>query len=572
MIKRILPYFKDHLLTFGGALLAMVCVAPLTAGSMWILKQIVDKVLIEKDYAMLKDVVILVLILFFMKAVLSYIHDYLTFYVGQSIVKRLRDDVYAHLHDLSLDFFTATDSARIISKLTNDAQLVQNALTNIPVMVVRDGLTIIGLTCYLFYIHWRFALLAFLILPLSGAVIARFGKSLRKTSREGQSRMADLYTLIQETITGQAVVKAFIREDHERRRFVEMNSGYLKVSLKNSRIEALSSPVMEFIGAAGISVILWFGGNDVIRGVWSAGDFIAFIGSALTLYQPVKNFARANATFQQAMSGAERLFDLMDSKPTVRQKPGAAQLPDFSREIQVDHLNFSYRPDRPVLRDVNLTVKKGEVIALVGPSGSGKTTLAALLLRFYDPVDGAIRVDGQDLRDVTFHSLRRQVGLVTQETVLFNDTVRHNLAYGKADATEPEIVAAAQAANAWEFIERLPQKLDTLIGERGILLSGGQKQRLAIARAILKNPPIMVLDEATSALDAQSEKLVQEAMDRLMTGRTAVVIAHRLATIKNATRIVVLEHGRIVETGSHADLLAAKGLYHKLYELQLLES
>jgi subfamily B ATP-binding cassette protein MsbA len=570
MTKRILPYFKNHLVAFSGALVAMALVAPLTAGSMWILKQVVDKALLSGDGSMLRDIVILVLSLYAMKAVLSYVHDFLTYYVGQAIVKRLRDDVFAHLHDLSMDFFTATDSARIIQRLTSDAQLVQNALTKLPVMIVRDGLTVIALSGFLFYLHWRFALIAFLLLPLSGGLIARFGKSLRKSSRAGQAKMADLYTLMQETVTGQAVVKAFLREDHERERFNQMNQEYFKIYLKNSRTESLSSPVMELLGAAGMAVIMWYGGRDVIRGVWSTGDFFAFIGSALSLYQPVKNFARSNATLQQALSGAERLFELMDAKPSVREKSGAVALPDFSGEIRFNDVHFFYRPDRPVLRDIDLTVKKGVVVALVGPSGSGKTTLAMLMLRFYDPVRGGISVDGHDLKDVTFHSLRRQVGLVTQETILFNDTVRHNLAYGKADATEDEIIAAARAANAWEFIEKLPQKLDTVVGERGVLLSGGQKQRLAIARAILKNPPIMVLDEATSALDAQSERLVQEAMDRLMEGRTAVVIAHRLSTIKNASRIVVLDHGRIVETGTHAELIGKKGLYHKLHELQLL--
>jgi ATP-binding cassette, subfamily B, bacterial MsbA len=572
MTRRILPYFKDHVAAFGGALIAMACVAPLTAGAMWILKQVVDKALLSRDEGMLANIVLIVVCLYAMKALLSYIHDFLTSYVGQAIVKKVRDQVYARLHDLSMDFFTATDSARIISKLTNDAQLLQNALTKIPVMVVRDGLTVVALTGFLFYLHWKFALITLILLPASGGLIARFGKSLRKSSRAGQAKMADLYTLIQETITGQAVVKAFLREDHERERFRRLNEEYFRIYLKNARTESLSSPVMELLGAAGMAVILWFGGKDVITGVWSTGDFFAFIGSALSLYQPVKNFSRSNATLQQALAGAERLFDLLDARPTVRQKPDAADLPDFQKEIRLSKVDFAYRPDRPVLRELDLAVKKGDLVALVGPSGSGKTTLAALLLRFYDPVEGSVSVDGHDLRDVTFHSLRRQIGLVTQETMLFNDTVRANLAYGKPGAGEPEIIEAARAANAWEFVEKLPQGLDTLVGERGVLLSGGQKQRLAIARALLKNPPILVLDEATSALDAQSERLVQEAMDRLMKGRTALVIAHRLATVKNASRIVVLDHGRVVESGPHAELLAAKGLYHKLYELQLLEA
>ena len=571
MTKRLLPYFKDHALRFGIALAAMAGVAVLTAGAMWILKQVVDKVLVEGDLSALKDIVILLLILYFIKGILAYVHDYLTSYAGQSIVQKMREQAYQRLNEMSMDFFTATDSARIVSRLTNDAMLLQNALTKIPVMIVRDGLTVVFLAGYLFYLHWKFALMALVILPAAGGLIARFGKSLRKTSRQGQEKMADLYARIRESIAGAPVVKAYMREAYERERFEAENALYFKICMKNARVESMSTPALEFVGAIGLGIILWLGGKDVIHHVWTTGAFFAFIGSALSMYQPVKNFSKSNVTIQQGFTGAERLFELMDGRPTVWEKPNAASLPDFSREVRFDKVDFFYRRDRPVLHNVNLTIGKGEVVALVGPSGSGKTTLAALLLRFYDPIAGAVTVDGMDARDVTFHSLRRQIGLVTQDTILFNDSVRLNLAYGKADATEAEIIAAAKAANAWEFIERLPLKLDTLIGERGVLLSGGQKQRLAIARAILKNPPILVLDEATSALDAQSERLVQEAMDLLMENRTAVVIAHRLATIKNATRIVVLEHGRIVETGTHSALLAAKGLYQKLYELQLLE-
>lgn len=570
--KRILPYFRVHLGRLIIALIAMAMVAGLTASSMWILKQVVDKALTSGDVSALKDIVTLVLVLFFMKAVLSYVHDYMTAYVGQSIIKKLRDEVYGHLQGLSMDFFSANDSARIVSRMTNDAVLVQNAITKIPIMIVRDGLTMIALVGFLLYLHWKFALMAFILLPISGYLIARFGKSLRKSGRAGQMKMADLYVQIQETITSSPVVKAFQREDYERERFIGENQQYLKISLKNARVESLSSPVMEFLGALGISVILWQGGLDVIHGVWSTGAFFAFVGSALSMYQPVKNFSRSNATLQQALVGAERIFQILDEKPHVVDKPMAPDLPAFSQGIHFENMNFHYRPDRAVLKNINLTINKGEIVALVGPSGGGKTTLAYLLMRFYDPVSGRIMIDGRDIRDVSMKSLRKLIGVVTQETMLFNNTVRHNIAYAKADATEAEIVSAAKAANAWEFIERMPKGLDTLIGERGVLLSGGQKQRLAIARAMLKNPPILLLDEATSALDAASEKLVQEAVENLMHNRTVIVIAHRLATVKNADRIVVIEHGALAESGTHNELLSQKGLYHKLYELQILEN
>lgn len=569
--RRLLPYFRPHKYRLVLSLLAMACVAALTAGSMWILKQVIDRALMSGDLGTLRDVVLLLILMYFMKAVLSYVHDFVTAYIGNAIVRRMRDEAYSNIHSLSLDFYTKTDSARVIARLTNDGQLVQNALTKIPVMIVRDGLTVIGLTVLLFYLHWRFALIAFTLLPLSGILIARFGKSLRKTSRQGQAKMSDLYTLIQETIVGAPVVKAFQREDYERERFRRENQTYFEIYMKNARVESLSSPVMEMLGALGMGVILWFGGKDVVDHVWTTGAFFAFIGSALSLYQPVKNFSRSNATLQLAFSGAERMFQLMDERPTVVERPGAIELPAFSREIEFDNVGFCYQPERTVLEGVNITVRRGEIVALVGPSGSGKTTLSALLLRFYDPLAGAVRVDGRDIREVTFQSLRKQIGLVTQETLLFNDTIRANIAYARAGATEEEIINAAKAANAWEFIQDKPDGLDTMIGERGILLSGGQKQRLAIARAILKNPPILVLDEATSALDAQSERLVQEAVERLMKNRTVIVIAHRLATVKSAHRIVVMEHGKVAESGTHAELLATNGIYRHLYELQILE-
>ncbi len=569
--RRLLPYFRAHLPRLLLALTAMSGVAALTAASMWILKQVIDRALMERDLSTLADVVGLMLVLYFAKAALSYVHDYVTAFIGQAIVKRVRDEAYSNIHNLSLDFYAATDSARVIARLTNDGQLLQNALTKIPIMIVRDGLTVIALAGVLVYLHWKFALVAFALLPISGVLIARFGKSLRKTSKLGQAKMADLYTLIQETIAGTPVVKAFQREDYERRRFERENQSYFRIAMKNARIESLSSPVMEFLGAIGMGVILWFGGKDVVDHVWTAGAFFAFIGSALSLYQPVKNFSRSNATIQLALAGAERIFELTDARPTVTEAANAKTLTPFSAAIEFDDVSFAYRADQPVLHNVSLTVRRGEIVALVGPSGSGKTTLSALLLRFYDPQSGAIRIDGVDIREATFASLRRQIGLVTQETLLFNDTIRHNIAYARADAGEAEIIEAAKAANAWEFIQDKPQGLDTRIGERGILLSGGQKQRLALARAILKNPPILVLDEATSALDARSEKLVQEAVERLMKNRTVIVIAHRLATVKNADRIVVLDHGRIVESGKHAELLTRDGIYRHLYELQILE-
>ncbi|HOW27226.1 MAG TPA: ABC transporter ATP-binding protein [Elusimicrobiota bacterium] len=571
-LRRILRYFRHHVGDMMLSLLAMTGVAVLTAAAMWLLKQVVDKALNSGDLEALQTVVLLVLLFYLGKAALAYFHDYLTAKVGQAIIQQIRDEVFGHIHTLSMDFFTHTDSARLISRLTNDAQLLQNALTKIPVMIVRDGLTILFLTGFLFYLHWKFALLAMIILPISGGLIARFGKKLRRTGREGQQKMSDLYVMIQESITGVSVVKAFQQEQYEIDRFKKENSRFFDISLKLAKVEAASSPVMEFLGAIGMAAILWLGGKDVVTGQWTTGAFFAFIGSALSLYQPVKNFSRSNATLQQALAGADRIFELLDVKPTVVSRPDAETLPPFEKTIQFRGVGFSYRPDTPVIQDIDVTINKGDILALVGPSGSGKTTFSALVLRFYDPTRGQIVIDGKDLRDVSLDSLRRQIGVVTQETILFNDTVRHNVAYSLPGAGEQQIIEALKTANAWDFVKAMPQQLDTLIGERGVLLSGGQKQRLAIARALLKNPPILILDEATSSLDAASEKLVQDAIEKLMQNRTVIVIAHRLATVKNANRILLLDHGRVAESGTHAELLEKRGLYYKLHELQLLSN
>jgi ATP-binding cassette, subfamily B, bacterial MsbA len=571
MIRRLLPYFRPHLARFAVALTAMAGVAALTAATMWILKQVVDKVLLEGDLATLKTIVLLLLLLYFIKGCLAYVHDYLASFAGQSIVRELRNRAYGNLQSLSMDFFTRHDSAGIIARLTADAQLVQNTLTKIPIVLVRDGLTVVFLTGFIFYLHWKFALMAVIILPAAGLVIARYGKSLRKTSRKGQQKMSDLYLRIQESILGAPVVKAYQREDYEKDRFVSENESYFRISMRNARTESLSTPSLEFLGAVGMALILWMGGRDVINGVWTAGAFFAFIGSALQMYQPVKNFSKSNVTLQQGLTGAERIFQVIDAQPTVVEIPGARPVESFKSEIRFENVGFSYRPDRPVLKGIDLVISKGEAVALVGPSGSGKTTLAHLILRFYDPSEGRVLLDGQDLRQVRLADLRRLIGVVTQETLLFNATVRENIAYAKAGAAEEELVAAAQAANAWEFIEKLPQGLDTPVGERGVLLSGGQRQRLAMARAILRNPPILLLDEATSALDAASERLVQDAVEKLMHNRTVIAIAHRLATVKSADRIVVLDQGSLMESGTHQELLTRKGLYHRLYELQVLE-
>jgi subfamily B ATP-binding cassette protein MsbA len=397
-----------------------------------------------------------------------------------------------------------------------------------------------------------------------------FAKKMRSASRQGQHQISEIYAVLQEAMTGISVIKSFVQEHKEIERFKSENDKYYHAMQKFIRVDARSSPIMEFMGALGVSFIVWYGGRDVINNVWTAGSFFAFMTAVFSIYQPLKNFAATNSILQQAMSGAERIFSLLDEKPTIVNSPGAQALPPFKQQISFSNVSFSYQEGRTVLPNFSLSINSGEAIALVGPSGSGKTSVANLLLRFYDPQAGAITVDGRDIKKITLGSLRNQIGVVTQDVMLFNETVAYNISYGGRHAGIEAIKAAAKAANAHEFILRLAQGYDTIVGERGVRLSGGERQRIAIARAILKNPPILILDEATSALDAESEKLVQEAIERLMIDRTTLMIAHRLATIRRADRIIVLDKGIIVEEGTHDQLVKNEGIYSHLHNLQIL--
>ena len=568
--KRLLRYLKPVWFRFVVALVCMTAVAALATGVMWILKYLIDHALADKDLAALQTGVLVLLIAFALKSILWYTHTYLASYVSQTAARQVRNDTYRHLYSLSMGFFSASTSGGILARLTNDVTILQATLTSAPTVVLRDGLTILGLIGFLFYTHWKFALIMFSILPLAGIILTHLGKKSRRAGRESQARMADMYDTIHEALAAMPIVKVFQSERREAEDFERENRRYFDVMMKLVRVEARSSPIMEAIGAVVLAVMLAIGGQDVINGSWSLGSFVAFIGAAMSLYNPIKKFANVNVQLQQGLAAAERVFELMDMKGTVAEKPNAVQAPILSHGIEFEDVSFSYPGSNVVLDHVRFRIEKGDVVALVGASGSGKSTIAQLLLRFYDPTGGAILIDGVDLRDVTVSSLRSQIGVVTQETHLFNDTVRANIAYGRPDARPEEIEAAARAAFAHDFIAALPGGYDSVIGERGTRLSGGEKQRIAIARALLKNPPILILDEATSALDSASEQAVQAALDRLLEGRTVLMIAHRLSTVRKAHRIIVLEKGRIKESGSHEELLNQKGAYHRLYALQAI--
>jgi subfamily B ATP-binding cassette protein MsbA len=531
---------------------------------------VIDRIFIEKNTQMLLWISLALPVIFLLKGICSYGQGYLMSYIGQKVVVDMRNQLYEHYQKLSLDFFENKRTGSIVSRITNDVGIIQNAISGGLVSLVKDGFTILGLIGLMFYLNWKFALCTLGVSPFVIFLIVRFGKKLRKVSTESQAKMADIYSLLLETITGIKIVKAFCTQVKEIDRFKKENQSYFSIIMRSMRVIALSPPLMEFIGVLGSTIIVWYGGLEVIKGVWTAGAFFSFVGAALSSYTPIKSFSQTNAVLQQTVAASERIFKVLDTPPSVVQAERAQELPLFKNEITFEKVNFSYNTE-PVLVDINLKVKAGEIIAIVGPSGSGKTTMVNLIPRFYDPISGRIIIDGLELREVTLSSLRGQIGIVTQETILFSDTVRNNIAYGNAQAKEEEIIKAAKAANAHNFIQAMEKGYDTLIRDRGVNLSGGERQRLAMARAILRDPRILILDEATSALDSESEHLVQEALDMLMIRRTTFIIAHRLSTVRKADKIVVLEKGRIIDIGKHQELLGRCGLYKKLHEIQFRE-
>jgi subfamily B ATP-binding cassette protein MsbA len=567
---RLLSYLKPHRARLAAATAAMLGVASLTALLAYLVKPVLDDVFFAKKVHMLYILPPLVVVLYLLKGAFVYAHQYLMSYIGHAVITRLRDEVFAHLQRQSLAFFDTKPTGVLMSHLTFDIDLLQQSSSKVVTSLVKDSFTVIGLTAVIFYREWRLAFLAVIVLPVAILIIVQLGKRLRRISHRTQVASAALYTRLQESLAGHRIVKAFAREDFEAARFGLVNQDFFRLRMKLTATRELSPPIMELLGALGMAAIIFYGGYNVIQGVSTPGTFFSFLAALLMLYPPVKSLSQVQNTIQEGLAAASRIFNLLDLEPEIRDAAGAGDLGPFSREIAYQGVSFTY-DTRPVLEDINLTVRRGELVALVGPSGAGKTTLLNLLPRFYEVSRGAILIDGLDLREITLASLRAQIGVVTQQTILFNDTVRFNVAYGRPEAGEEEIVAALKAAYAYDFVTTLPQGVDTVIGEQGVRLSGGERQRLAIARALLKDPPILILDEATSSLDSEAEREVQQALDRLITGRTTLVIAHRLSTVRNAQRIVVLAEGRIVETGAHADLLAQGGLYRRLYEMQFAQ-
>ena len=517
--------------------------------------------------------ILLALIVFiFFKALSDFGQDYLMAYVGQGAVRDIRLSLYEKVQSFSLDYFAKRRTGMLISRLTNDVGFVQQAISSALRNLLQQSLLII------FYVGTMLivkelrplALISLVVFPFVCLPTAKIGRRVREITTRAQEKMADIYSLLQETISGVRIVKAFSMERYEVSRFRWENNKLFRFTMKLMKRKAGLSPLIEFLSTLGGTLVIWYGGRRVIAGELSPGLFIFFAALAASLIQPLRKLGRIGVNIQEGVAAGKRIFQILDMRPTVLEAEDAVELSPIRGGIQLSQVNFSY-DEKEILKDIDLEIKVGKVVALVGPTGVGKTTLVSLIPRFYDPTSGRIEIDGQDIRKVTLKSLRAQVGIVTQETILFNDSARNNIAYGRKDIPQDKIEAAAKIANAHDFIMRMADGYDTKLGDRGAMLSGGEQQRIAIARAILKDPAILILDEATSALDSESERLVQEALNNLMKDRTALVIAHRLSTVRKADRIVVLDNGRIVEEGSHSELMAKGGLYKRLYEMQFKE-
>jgi subfamily B ATP-binding cassette protein MsbA len=536
----------------------------------FLVQRVMDDVFAQKDQTVLAYLPWVIILVFTLRGLLSFGQSYLSDYVGLRIINDVRNKMHEHLQTLSVSFYFRHPTGTLVSRLNSDVALLRSLLTDALASFLRDATSLVVLVIVAFYKDWVLASIAFFVFPASVLPVIRLSANIKRFTRRGQISTGALTALLQESIQGNRIVKAFGMEGYENERFRAENRHLFKQQLRASRIKSAVAPAMELLASIAIGGVVWYGGWSVIAGGRTQGDFMAFMAAMFLMYQPFRNLTKTYTLVHQGIAGAERVFEILDERSELREKPNAIDAPPFARAIEFHNVDFAYK-QTPVLRDINLRIRPGEMVALVGMSGAGKSTLADLIPRFFDVTGGKICFDGIDIRDLTLRSLRAQIGIVTQHTFLFNDTIRNNIAYGDPGRSMEDVIAAAKAAHAHEFIMALPKGYDSVTGEMGMQLSGGQRQRLAIARAVLKNAPILVLDEATSALDAESERLVQEALEKLMTTRTTLVIAHRLSTVRRADRIIVLADGRIAEQGTHEQLLARKHEYSRLYALQQLE-
>jgi len=565
--KQLFGMIKDSWHVMFMAMVCMLVMSAGTAAAAYLLKPAIDDVFINKDVRMLKLIPAAIVIVYFFRAVAMYGQEYLMSYVGQNIIRRLRNTLYNRIQDLPLSFFQKEKTGVLMSRVTNDVNIIKAMVSIAVTGSLRDCFAVAGLTFVIFYQIWELTIIAFIVLPISFYPIVIFGRKVRKVSTGCQEAMADMNSFLHETFAGNKIVKAFGMEPYEKKRFFEKTRRLLKLEMKEVKAKAISSPINLFLGGVGAAVVIWYGGSKVIAGDYTTGTFISFLAAVLLLYAPIKNLSKLNNAIQQGLAATDRVFDIIERESELREQKNPVIIKPGPHRVAFKNVFFKYEKEM-VLNNININAKAGEILALVGMSGGGKTSLVNLIPRFYDVSKGAILIDETDIRDCSISSIREQIAIVTQDPILFDDTIKNNIAYGNKNASKDEIERAAKAAYAYDFIQSFPDKFDTTIGELGGRLSGGEKQRICIARALLKDAPILILDEATSSLDTESEMLVQKALENLMKGRTTFVIAHRLSTISYAHSIVVIVNGRVVEEGKHEELIALKGEFNKLYQMQ----
>ncbi|MEE8553081.1 MAG: ABC transporter ATP-binding protein [Desulfobacterales bacterium] len=565
--RHLLLLIKDQWLRMFLAMICMLVMAGANSAIPFLIKPVVDDIFINKDVRMLMMIPLAVIIIYFVFGLAMFYQEYLMNYVGLNIIRQLRNSLYDRIQDLPISFFHKEKTGVLMSRITNDVNIIKTMVSSAITGSLRDFFSIIGLAFVIFYRDWKMALFAVVILPIAFLPIVVLGRKVRKVTTGSQRTMADLTSSLHETFVGNKIIKAFGMEAYEKKRFFGKTRKLFKLDMKKVRFQALSSPLMEFLGGVGIAIVIWYGGSKVIAGTSTAGTFFSFMAAIVMFYGPVKKLSKLNINIQQGLAGVDRVFDILEAESDIREPANPVVLRRGHHRVSLRNVYFKY-DDVMVLKNINLDVRAGEVFALVGMSGGGKTSLVNLIPRFYDVSKGTVLIDDIDIRDVSISSLRDQIAIVTQEPILFNDTVRNNIAYGNQNASFEDIESAARAAHACEFIQNFPDGFDTSIGEMGGRLSGGEKQRICIARALLKDAPILILDEATSSLDTESESLVQKALENLMKGRTTFVIAHRLSTVSYAHKIIVVVDGEIVEEGKQEELIARKGEYYKLHQMQ----